>query len=760
MWFGTLPLDDDAVGAVLVHTHRLSGRVLRKGVPLTSEAVQALLDDGHTAVPAARLEVGDVDEDAAAERVARALTGPGLQRSRALTGRCNLVASERGVVCVDRARVDALNRLGWEITLGTLPPDTLVEAGAVLATVKIIPLAVDEVQLRVCEAAAAEPTPMVRVAPLSPHSAALVLSAQPGSSVTRRDRTIETQGARLEGLGSSLSRVVECAHTPEAVASALQECLDAGHDPVLFLGASAVVDDRDVFPTALRAIGGTVMHVGMPVDPGNLMVLGCHGARSVLGVPGCARSLKPSGFDRVLRRVLAGLPVDGRFIQGLGVGGLLVESAGAAPAPRPRGGTLPNVSSDHRSTQAGAPLDLAALRAELPGLTRRVRGKPLAYLDFAATAQRPRVVLDALRRAHTELNANVHRGVHTVGAEATVAFEAARTRVAEFLGADRSEVVFTRGATESLNLAAQGIAATRLRPRSRILLTQQEHHANLVPWQLVAHPRGAHVEHIPLLPSGALDLETAHRQVRAGHLSVLGLPLISNVLGTRAPVEELAAAARKVGALVVVDAAQAVAHGPLDVHALGADVVAFSGHKLFGPTGIGVLWARSELLHAWPPWQGGGAMIERVSFDTTTYRSPPARFEAGTPPIAAAVGLHAALDWLEDVGWPAIQQREALVRERLLSLLGDIPSVVRLPGSPVVPLASFNLRGVHPHDVGTLLDEDGVAVRTGRHCTDPLHTHLGLDASVRASASFLTTELELERLAAGLRRVAEVFGVR
>ena len=216
----------------------------------------------------------------------------------------------------------------------------------------------------------------------------------------------------------------------------------------------------------------------------------------------------------------------------------------------------------------------------------------------------------------------------------------------------------------------------------------------------------------------------------------------------------------KAAAHVVEDAAQAVAHGPLDVHALGADVVAFSGHKVFGPTGIGVLWARSELLNAWPPWQGGGAMIERVSFDTTTYRPPPARFEAGTPPIAAAVGLHAALDWLEGVGWPAIQQREAQVREHLLSLLGDIPSVVRLPGTPVVPLASFNLRGVHPHDVGTLLDEGGVAVRTGRHCTDPLHTHLGLDASVRASASFLTTEAELERLAAGLRRVVEVFGVR
>lgn len=404
-------------------------------------------------------------------------------------------------------------------------------------------------------------------------------------------------------------------------------------------------------------------------------------------------------------------------------------------------------------------LDVSTLRREFPGLQRSIRGAPLAYLDYAATAQRPRAVLDAMHRAHTELNANVHRGVHTVSAEVSAAFEAARARVAAFLGADPSEVVFTRGTTEALNLAAHGIAATRLRPRSRILLSQQEHHANLVPWQLVAHPRGARVECIPLTEGGHLDLDAAHRQIRAGELAVLGVPLVSNVLGTRTPVEELARAAHDVGGLVVVDAAQAVAHGPIDVHALGADVVAFSGHKVYGPTGIGVLWARASLLHAWPPWQGGGDMMERVSFESTTYRPPPARFEAGTPPIAGAIGLHAALDWLEGVGWSAIQEREALIRDHLLTVVDGLGFVDRLPGRPDVPLTSFNVRGVHAHDVGTILDQSGIAVRTGRHCADPLHTTLGLEASVRASASFLTTGAEVDLLGHALREVAEVFGV-
>ena len=404
-----------------------------------------------------------------------------------------------------------------------------------------------------------------------------------------------------------------------------------------------------------------------------------------------------------------------------------------------------------------APID--ELRSQFPGLHRSIRGQPLVYLDYAATAQKPKLVLDAVERAHTSLCANIDRGVHTVGAEVSAAYAAARRRVAAFLGAAPSEVVFTRGTTEALNLAARGIAATRLRPRSRILLSRVEHHANLVPWQLVADPVGARVECLELGPDGRVELEAARAQIRAGNLAVLGLPLVSNVLGTRQPVAALAAEAHEVGALVVVDAAQAVAHGPIDVQALGADVVAYSAHKLLGPTGIGVLWARRELLAAWPPWQGGGAMMERVSFASTTYRPPPGRFEAGTPPIAGALGLHAAIDWLEGVGWEVLRAREEAVRVRLGALLSGIPGVVCLPGPPDIPLVSFHMPGVHAHDVGTLLDQRGIAVRTGRHCADPLHSMLGLEATVRVSASFLTTDAELERLDAALRDVGELFGV-
>lgn len=335
MWFGSVDLDSAAVGAILAHTHRLPGRVLRKGVPLSEDHIGALRAAGFETVVVARLEPEDVDEDAAADRMARACAGPGIRLSRALTGRCNLHAVSRGVFSVDRDRVDALNGLGWALTLGTAEPDKVVEPGELIATVKVISFAVSEARLRAVEAAAAEPGPVVQVAPLAPRSAALVLTEQPRSVPALSIRAEGAQRARLGALGSSLDRVETCAHTVPAVAAALQTCLDAGHDPVLFLGASAVVDVRDVFPTALRAIGGVVEHVGMPVDPGNLMVVGRHGTRTVLGVPGCARSLKPSGFDRILRRRLAGLPVDAAFVQRLGVGGLMLESTDAAPAPRP-----------------------------------------------------------------------------------------------------------------------------------------------------------------------------------------------------------------------------------------------------------------------------------------------------------------------------------------------------------------------------------------------------------------------------------------
>lgn len=405
-----------------------------------------------------------------------------------------------------------------------------------------------------------------------------------------------------------------------------------------------------------------------------------------------------------------------------------------------------------------APLDVDALRKQVPGLHREVHGHPLAYLDYAATAQRPQAVLDAVAHAYTTLNANVHRGVHTVSAEATAAFEAARARVARFLSTVPTQVVFTSGATDALNLAASGLAATRLAPGTRVLATLAEHHANLVPWQLAAERTGASVEPVPLTSRGTVDLGALERALCQGRVAVVACTLVSNVLGTRAPIEEVSRLCDQHGATLVVDAAQAAAHGPLDAAALGAHVLVFSGHKVYGPTGVGVLWARKELLEAWPPWKGGGDMIRRVAFSGTTFREPPARFEAGTPPIAQAIGLHAALDWLNNIGWAAIQAREEALTRYAEAALRGVPELHRVPGAPVVPLFSFTLGSIHPHDIGTLLDHEGVAVRTGRHCTDPLHTQLGLDATTRASLSFLNTREEIDRLVAGLHRVTEILG--
>lgn len=335
MWFGEVALDAAAVGALLAHSHRVDGGVLSKGHALTLDGVQALRAAGHSTVLAARLGPADVGENEVARRVARAAAGTGVRWSRALTGRCNLHAVHRGVVDVDSARVDALNLYDARVTLGTAAPDRVVEAGELLATVKTIPFAVDRATVGACEALAAEPGPMLAVAPLRPLRVGLVLSQLGGARSLRDQRAVTAQRTRLQALGASLVEVVGCAHRRDAVAVALERALDTDLDLVLFLGASATVDTDDVFPWAVRAVGGTVDCVGMPVDPGNLLVVGRHGHRWVLGVPGCARSLKPSGFDRVLRRCVAGLPVTAHHIARMGVGGLLVESRSAAQAPRP-----------------------------------------------------------------------------------------------------------------------------------------------------------------------------------------------------------------------------------------------------------------------------------------------------------------------------------------------------------------------------------------------------------------------------------------
>lgn len=398
-------------------------------------------------------------------------------------------------------------------------------------------------------------------------------------------------------------------------------------------------------------------------------------------------------------------------------------------------------------------LDVAAVRAAFPGVTDAD-----AYLDSAATAQKPAVVLDRLRWAYTEACANVHRGVHTRSQRATDAIEAARERMAAFLGApDAAEVVWVRGATEGLNLLAHGLGQLHLGPGDEVLVTTMEHHANLVPWQLACQRHGATLRAIPLHDDGSLDL-TGLDALLTERTKILAVVHASNSLGTINPVAGLARAAHRVGALCVVDGTQMVVHGPVDVQALGVDAYVCSGHKLYGPSGIGVLWARRALLEAMPPYQGGGEMILRVTLQQSTWNEVPHKFEAGTPHIAGAIALHAALDFLEALGWDAIREHEKAVHDHAIERLFEIPGLRRIgTATPRVPLVGFDLAGVHPHDVGTILDQHGVAVRTGHHCTQPVMDHFDLAATVRASFAVHTTHDEVDRLVDGLRAVRKVF---
>lgn len=380
-------------------------------------------------------------------------------------------------------------------------------------------------------------------------------------------------------------------------------------------------------------------------------------------------------------------------------------------------------------------------------------GRPLVFLDSAASAQRPRAVLDAIAHYETHDHANVHRGVHTLSRRATEAYEAGRSRIARFLGAaDADEVIFTRGTTEALNLAANTLAP-RLQPGDEILLSAMEHHSNIVPWQLVAQRTGARIRVVPVRPDGSLDL-AAFDELLTERTRILGLIHVSNALGTINPVHDLCERARQAGAITVVDGAQAVPHAPVDVQQLGADLYAFSGHKMYGPTGIGALWGRADLLAELPPWQGGGDMIEVVRFEGSTWAEPPARFEAGTPNISGAVGLGAAADWMESVGREAIAAHEA---ELLAAATAGIQGLdgVRIVGTaqPKAAVLSFVVDGLHAHDVGTLLDEQGVGVRTGHHCTMPLLEALGVDATARASFAAYNTLSDVERFVEGVTKV-------
>ncbi|MBX0328500.1 cysteine desulfurase [Oscillochloris sp. ZM17-4] len=404
--------------------------------------------------------------------------------------------------------------------------------------------------------------------------------------------------------------------------------------------------------------------------------------------------------------------------------------------------------------------DVVALRRKFPILQQQVHGKPLAFLDSAASSQKPRQVIDCLEDYYRRYNANVHRGVYTLSEEATFAFERARGKVARFIGASsKREVVFTRNATEAINLVAYAWGGANIGPGDRILLTLMEHHSNIVPWQMLAQRTGATLDYIGLDGDGRLNLDELDRKLTEG-VKLLAVTHQSNVLGTVNPVAMLAERAHAVGAKILVDGAQSVPHMPVDVRALGCDFMAFSGHKMCGPTGIGALWARRSLLEAMPPFLGGGSMIEVVDLDSSTYAEVPARFEAGTPAIGEAIALGEACDFLSDVGMDAIHQHEQELLGYALDRLAGIEGL-RIMGPQGTEdrggSISFTLDGVHPHDVAAILDGEGVAVRAGHHCTQPLHRHYDVPASTRASFYIYNVAEEIDRLAVGLEKARKLF---
>jgi cysteine desulfurase / selenocysteine lyase len=412
--------------------------------------------------------------------------------------------------------------------------------------------------------------------------------------------------------------------------------------------------------------------------------------------------------------------------------------------------------------------EVGRIRKDFPILDRTVRGgRPLVYLDSANTSQKPRQVIDTLTDFYERHNANIHRATHELGEEATEAYEGARIKVAQFIGtADETEVVFTKNVSEAINLVAyslgnaSGASRLHMRPGDEIVITEMEHHSNIVPWQLLCERTGARLRWFGVTPDGRLDLSNADELINP-RTRLVALAHQSNVLGTVNPVADIAARAHAAGALVLVDAAQSAPHGLADVGALGADFVGFTGHKMCGPTGIGVLWARRDLLEEMPPFLGGGEMIETVWMERSTFAPPPHKFEAGTMPIAQAVGLAAAIDYLTEVGLEAVRAHEHDLLRHALSALTGISGLRILGPDEAVDRGgaiSFELNGIHPHDVSQVLDDRGVAVRAGHHCAWPLHRALGVQASTRASLYLYNTHDEVDALADGLRQAQRFFG--
>jgi cysteine desulfurase / selenocysteine lyase len=393
------------------------------------------------------------------------------------------------------------------------------------------------------------------------------------------------------------------------------------------------------------------------------------------------------------------------------------------------------------------------VRDQFPGLANNWH-----YLDTGATAQKPQIVLDAMMRAGGVDYATVHRGVYARSANMTVAFEAARERVARFIGAaSPNEIVFVRGATEGINLVAQSWGPANVKAGDRIMLSQLEHHSNIVPWQMLAEKVGAHIDVCPLTEDGLIDLDWLEANLTEQH-KLVALAHVSNVLGSILGAKRAAKAAHAVGAKLLLDGCQAAPRMRLNMAELGCDFYVLSGHKLYGPTGVGVLWASAETLDAMPPWQGGGAMIDRVTFEKTTYAPAPGRFEAGTPMIIEVIGLHAAIDFVDEIGLETIFAHESALAAQTREALRAINSITLYGPEKSAGIVSFSMQGVHPHDIGTILDEEGVAIRAGHHCCQPLMDYLGVPATARASFGIYNDESDVAALVRGLDRVQRIFG--
>jgi cysteine desulfurase / selenocysteine lyase len=411
---------------------------------------------------------------------------------------------------------------------------------------------------------------------------------------------------------------------------------------------------------------------------------------------------------------------------------------------------------------ATAPLDVEKVRAAFPALEREVHGQPVAYLDSGASAQRVLASIQAVDRYERRHHSNVHRGSHTLSAEATEAYEGARATVADHIGAaDRREVVFVRNATEAINLVARAWGDANVGAGDRIVLTEMEHHSNIVPWQQLAERVGAEIDWAPIDDDGLLDMDAFAALLERGP-KLVAVTHVSNVLGTENPIAEIARLAHEAGALVLCDGAQAAPKLPLDMAELGVDFYAITGHKLYAPTGIGALWTKLDLLREMPPFLGGGSMIRKVTKEGTTYADPPARFEAGTPAIAQAIGMASAMRWLDMVGMEAVREHEEQIADYALERLPEVPGL-RVFGPPRGPgrlgPVSFEIEGIHAHDVSEILDRHGVAVRAGHHCAQPLMDRLGIAATARASFGVYTTPEEIDRLVDGLEDARKVFGL-